>query len=175
MTAETRREIASWIKVVLGAMLTAFIISTFVIVHATVPTGSMMDTIPEKSRIIAFRLSYAFSDPERFDIVVFKYPDNEDLLYVKRIIGLPGETIDIIDGKVYINGRSVPLDDPFIREAPVISENYHYEVPKGHYFMMGDNRNNSEDSRFWKNTYLSRSKIIGKMIFTYYPKFEFVK
>lgn len=174
MTAETQKEIVSWIKVILAAILSAFIISNFIIVHATVPTGSMLNTIPEHSRIIASRLSYMFSDPKRFDVVVFKYPDDESVLFVKRVIGLPGDTLNIIDGKVYINGSSEPLDDSFVKEPPLYSFGP-YEIPEGHYFMMGDNRNNSEDSRRWNNKYLSKDKIIGKLVLTYYPDFKFIK
>lgn len=174
MTAETQREIVSWIKVILAAIITAFIISNFIIVHANVPTGSMLYTIPEHSRIIASRLSYMFSDPKRFDVVVFKYPDNESVLYVKRIIGLPGEKLEIIDGKVYINGSNEPLDDSFVKEPPLDSFGP-YEIPEGHYFMLGDNRNNSEDSRRWNNKYLSKEKIIGKLILTYYPEIKLIK
>ncbi|MDR1706195.1 MAG: signal peptidase I [Clostridiales bacterium] len=167
-------EIVDWIKVALLGFLAALFIGNFIIVNASVPSGSMMDTIPEKSRIVAFRLSYLMSEPQRFDVVVFWYPDDEKVLFVKRIIGMPGERLDIRDGKVYINGADEPLDDSFVKGVPVGSSGT-YNIPEGCYFMMGDNRNNSEDSRLWKNTFLEKSKILGKVIFMYYPTLKSIK
>ncbi|MCD7904280.1 MAG: signal peptidase I [Clostridiales bacterium] len=166
------KEIISWAKTILAALVFAYLITTFIIVNAQVPSGSMKDTINEGDRLVANRLSYLFSDPQRFDIVVFKFPDNEDLYYIKRIIGLPGETVEIKDGKVYIDGSEEPLDDSFIKEPMYVEADTVYEVPEDSYFMLGDNRNNSADSRKWVNKYVKRNKILGKAIFKYYPGFE---
>ncbi|MCD7777082.1 MAG: signal peptidase I [Clostridiales bacterium] len=166
------KETISWIKTIAAALIFAYLITTFIIVNAQVPSGSMKNTINEGDRLIANRLSYLFSDPERFDIVVFKFPDNEDLYYIKRIIGLPGETVEIKDGKVYIDGSEEPLDDSFILEEMYDEPDQIYEVPEDCYFMLGDNRNNSADSRRWVNKYVKREKILGKAIFKYYPGFE---
>lgn len=171
MSPETKAEIISWIKTVVFAVIFAFFITNVVIVNATVPTGSMEDNIMPRDRIVAFRWSYAFSDPERFDIVVFKFPDDEKKLFVKRIIGLPGETVTIREGKVYINDSEEPLDDSFIKNE-AYGDYGPYEVPEGYYFMMGDNRNSSADSRFWNKTYLSGDKILGKVVFKYFPSFK---
>ena len=131
----------------------------------------MKNTISEKSRIVAFRLSYVFKNPKRFDVVVFKYPDDEKTLYVKRIIGMPGETLEIIDNKVYINGSTVPLDDSFILEARI--DNFGpITIPDGGYFMLGDNRGNSQDSRYWKNKFVYKDKILGHVIFSYFPQLK---
>lgn len=166
------KEIISWAKTILAALIFAYLITTFIIVNAQVPSGSMKDTINEGDRLVANRLSYLFSDPQRFDIVVFKFPDNEDLYYIKRIIGLPGETVEIKDGKVYIDGSEESLDDSFIKEPMYVEADAVYEVPEDSYFMLGDNRNNSADSRKWVNKYVKRNKILGKAIFKYYPGFE---
>ena len=104
-----------------------------------------------------------FPEPERYDIIMFKYPEDESQNFVQRIIGLPGESVDIIAGKVYINGSEEALDDSFIKDAPV-GDFGPFEVPEGKYFMMGDNRNNSKDSRFWANKYVSRDQIVGRVI-----------
>lgn len=168
-----KHEILSWIKTIVLAVLIAVAINSFVIVNATVPTGSMENTIMPGDRIIALRLTYYFSQPERGDIVVFKYPDDESVLYVKRVIGLPGETVEIRDGKVYINGSQEPLNDDFVKETP-LGDYGPYEVPEGCYFMMGDNRNDSLDSRFWVNKYVEEDKILGKVYFKYYKGFEFL-
>ena len=90
---------------------------------------------------------------------------------MKRIIGLPGDTVDIIDGKVYINGELLVED--YIKETMVGSFGS-YDVPEGSYFMLGDNRNNSNDSRYWYNTYLDRDDILGKVVFKYYPRVGFL-
>lgn len=175
MKAETKKEVISWVKVIVGAVLFSFFFTNFVVVHANVPTGSMMDTVPEKSRIIGNRLSYVFSDPQRYDVVAFEFPDNEDEIYLKRIIGLPGETVQVIAGKVYINGSSEPLDDSFTRELPSPSSNSGpFKVPEDCYFMMGDNRNNSHDSRKWVNKYVKKEKILGKVFFSYWPEIKTV-
>lgn len=169
--AYIKSEIIDWIKTIVGAAVFAWFITTFIVVNATVPTGSMKNTIMPGDRIVAFRLSYIFSEPERYDICVFKYPDDESILYVKRIIGMPGDTVNIIDGKVYINDSAEPIPDEYIRE-PMLGTWGPYNVPEGHYFMLGDNRNESKDSRLWKNTYVEKDKILGKAIFKYYPSIE---
>ena len=110
-------------------------------------------------------ISHQTKDPERFDIIIFKFPDDESQLFIKRLIGLPGETVEIRDGKVYINGSDEPLDDSFVPEVP--TGNYGpYTVPEDSYFMLGDNREYSRDSRFWKNTFVSFDEIVGKAIVT---------
>lgn len=167
-------EAMSWIKTILFAVIIAFAINNFIIVNATVPTGSMENTIMPNDRIVALRLTYDFSDPQRGDIVVFKYPDDESTLYVKRVIGLPGETVEVKDGKVYINGSDKPLDDSYIKEKAV-GDFGPYQVPDGCYFMMGDNRNDSLDSRFWVNKFVKKEKILGKVYFKYFKGFKLLK
>ena len=171
LTPEAKAEIISWIKTVVFAMVFALFITRVVIVNATIPTGSMEDTIMPNDRIVAFRLAYVASEPQRFDVVVFRYPDDESVLFVKRIIGLPGETVTIRDGKVYINDSGVPLDDSFTKNKAV-GDDGPYEVPDGCYFMLGDNRNSSADSRSWENTYLRKDKILGKVILKYFPSIK---
>ncbi|MDR1209733.1 MAG: signal peptidase I [Clostridiales bacterium] len=174
MGSETRKEIISWIVVITAAVLSALFINGYIIVHANVPTGSMLDTIPLESRVVGLKLTYLFSEPQRYDVVVFPFPDHEEELFVKRIIGLPGETITIADGKVYVNDDPEPLRDDFIRE-PSRYTGGPFVVPEGHYFMMGDNRNDSRDSREWVNKYVSREKIIGKLYFSYYPQIKWIE
>lgn len=174
MTGNNKEELISWIKTIVLAVLIALFINFVLIVNATVPTGSMENTIMTKDRVVALRMSYLFSDPERGDVVIFKYPDDESILYVKRVIGLPGDTVEIKDGGVYINGSDEPLEEDYIRD---ITEGDYgpYEVPEGCYFMMGDNRNNSLDSRFWNNKFVEEDKILGKVVFKYYKKPGLVK
>ena len=164
------KEIFEWVKIIVSAALIAFVLNTFIIANSEVPSGSMENTIMTGDRVIGSRLSYHFEDPKRGDIAIFRFPDNEKIYYVKRIIGLPGETVDIVDGKVYINGSDEPLDEPYIREPMIPEAPMHFEVPENSYFMMGDNRNYSMDARRWENTYVKREKIIAKVLFRYFPK-----
>ena len=164
------KEIFEWVKIIVSAALIAFVLNTFIIANSEVPSGSMENTIMTGDRVIGSRLSYRFEDPKRGDIAIFRFPDNEKIYYVKRIIGLPGETVDIVDGKVYINGSDEPLDEPYIREPIIPEAPMHFEVPENSYFMMGDNRNYSMDARRWENTYVKREKIIAKVLFRYFPK-----
>ena len=97
------REFISFLKYFAIAFIAAFIITQYIIINAVVPTGSMTNTIMEHDRLIGFRLSYVFSEPERGDIIIFKYPDNEKENFVKRVIGVPGDVIEISDGHVTVN------------------------------------------------------------------------
>ena len=140
------------------------------IINADIPTGSMENTIMPGNRLIGSRLSYLKDGPERGDIVIFRYPDNEEELYVKRVIGLPGETVDIRDGHIYIGGSEVPLTEDYLKEEwTVATGDYHFQVPEDSYLMLGDNRNDSWDARYWNNTYVQREKILGKAVVIYWP------
>lgn len=168
-----KAEIISWIKTIVLAVLLAVIVDTVFIVNATVPTGSMENTIMTNDRILALRTSYWFSSPERGEIVVFRYPDDPsgDTLFVKRVIGVGGDTVEVRNGEVLINGEV--LDEPYIREQT--EGNFGpYTVPEGHYFMMGDNRNQSLDSRYWTNTYVPEDEILGKVVLRYYKGFKWL-
>jgi len=164
-----KKEIWEWVKILVSAAAIALVLNTFIIANSRVPSGSMETTIMTGDRVIGSRLSYHFTEPERGDIAIFHFPDDEAYYYVKRIIGLPGDVIDIKDGHVYLNGSDTPLEEPYIRDAMIPEVPMHYEVPENCYFMMGDNRNYSEDARRWNNTYVKRNKIVAKVLFRYYP------
>lgn len=168
-----KSEIISWIKVIAAAVVIALILDFFVIANAVVPTGSMENTVPTGSRIIGFRLYYLFNEPKRGDIVIFKFPDDESTDYLKRIIGMPGDTVEVIDGDVYINNSETPLKEDYLCEEPY-GDFGPYEVPEGCYFMMGDNRNVSVDSRFWDNTFVEKKKLIAKAFIMYYPSIKWI-
>lgn len=169
-----KKELISWVATIGTAIVLVYLLTTFVIVNAKIPTGSMKNTIMPNDRLIAFRMAYTFNEPERGDIIVFKYPDDEEVLYVKRIIGLPGETVNIIDGKVYIDDSEKPLEDEYVTVEEMQGSWGPYLVPEGSYFVLGDNRNDSKDSRFWVNTYVNKDQILGKAIFKYYPKIQII-
>ena len=96
------RELWDYAKIIIAVFVIAFLLGHFVYINARVPSGSMEETIMTGDRVFGNRLAYIKDDPERFDIVIFKYPDDPSQLFVKRVIGLPGETVNIVDGKVYI-------------------------------------------------------------------------
>ena len=146
-----------------------FLIITFVGQRTKVSGNSMYDTLEDGDNLILEKLSYRFHVPERFDIVVFRYTHKENTFYIKRVIGLPGETVQIIDSKIYINGE-------------VLEENYGYEpirdakrasepitLGEDEYFVLGDNRNDSSDSRDPAVGNVTRSQIIGKAWLRIWP------
>ena len=169
------KEILSWLQIIVAAVVIAFVLNNFVIANSRIPTGSMENTIMAHSRVLGSRLTYKFREPERGDIAIFIYPDDKaegkKTYYVKRIIGLPGETVDIVDGKIYIDGSDTPLDEPYLHEPMDMygKDHLHYEVPEGHYFMLGDNRNNSNDARFWEHKYVPKEDLVAKVYLEYFP------
>ncbi len=168
--SEVKKEIMEWILLFEASIIIAVIVNMFLIVNAVVPTASMEPTIMTGDRIFGNRLAYKNKSPERGDIVIFKFPDDEKQLFIKRVIGLPGETLEVRNGEVFINDSDEPLDEPYLKVEPVGSYGP-VEIPEDCYFMMGDNRNCSADSRFWKNPFVYKSKILGKAVFRYYKKF----
>ena len=168
------KELWEYIKMIIFVLIFVLVVNNFLIINAKIPSPSMENTIMTGDRIFGNRLAYVLGDPQWFDIVIFRYPDDESQLFIKRIIGLPGETVEIIDGKVYIDGSETPLDDSFTPETP--TGNYGpYTVPENCYFMLGDNRNNSKDSRFWQNTFVERDAILGKAVLKYFPGIKFLE
>ncbi|MBQ7016055.1 MAG: signal peptidase I [Firmicutes bacterium] len=165
------RELISWALVIVMSIGVALFLNGFVIVNARVTSGSMENTIMTGDRVLGLRFSYWFSEPQQGDIVIFKYPDDESQNYIKRIIGLPGDKVEIIEGLVYVNGEL--LNEPYLWEMPKGSFGP-YVVPEKHYFMLGDNRNNSRDSRYWNNKFVSDEQILGKAYWIYYPELKSV-
>ena len=130
------QEILSYIKILAVAIIVAFLFTRFIIVNAQVPSGSMENTILTGDRLIGFRLAYLFHEPERGDIVIFKYPDDESQNFVKRVIGIPGDVIQISGTVTYMSMENM-LEENYIRE-PMNNdgEELTYVVPAGSYFML---------------------------------------
>lgn len=167
-----KKEIMEWIIVIEVAVILAVVLNMFIIVNAIVPTASMETTIMTGDRLFGNRLAYNKEEPARGDIVIFRFPDDETQLFIKRIIGMPGDTLEMIDGVVFINGEAI--DEPYLATIPY-GDYGPITVPEGAYFMMGDNRNNSADSRYWQQPFVYRDKILGKAVFCYFPFSEFGK
>ena len=169
------KEIFSWISIIVVAAVIALVLNLFIIANSRVPSASMENTIMTGDRVVGFRLTYLFQEPKRGDVIIFKFPDDESLYYVKRIIGEPGDIIDIKDGKIYLNNSETPLEEDYIKEPMIPEAPMHFEVPENGYFCMGDNRNSSGDARYWHNTYVYKNKIISKVIFRYFPNIGLIK
>ena len=159
-------EMFSYIKIFSAAILTAFVLTRCVIVNAETPTSSMENTIMTGDRYFGLRISYLFEEPQRQEIIVFKFPDDESRVFVKRIIGIPGDIVEIKNDTVYVNGEQ--LEEPYLKEPMSLGQNMVFEVPADSYFVMGDNRNISNDARYWNNTYVKKEQIIGKAMVKYY-------
>ena len=164
------KEVLSWIITLALAVVAALFVKNYVLINANIPSGSMENTIMTGDRLFGYRLAYRQKDPERGDIIIFKFPDDETENYVKRVIGLPGEKVEIKDAKIYIDGSEIPLQEDYLKEEWTVATGpYSFEVPKDSYLVLGDNRNNSYDARYWDNTYVAKDKILGKAVFRYYP------
>jgi signal peptidase I len=172
-----------WIESILVAVLLAMFIRTFVVQAFKIPTGSMRPTLKEGDRILVNKFIYGaripftkirlpkLRDPKRLDVIVFVYPEDKKRDFIKRLIAKGGETVEIINGDIYIDGKLV--DDPIIRKFYYYNRGIYGEegkkikVPKDSYFVLGDNSASSKDSRYWG--FVSRDLLIGKAILIYWP------
>ena len=173
MSSTVKTEVLSWVKTILLALILAGAVNSFLIVNAEVPTGSMENTIMAGDRILALRTSYWFDEPQAGDVAIFRYPDDPtgDTLYVKRIIGEEGDVILVEDGEVYVNGEV--LTEEYIAETTE-GDFGPFVVPEDSYFMMGDNRNHSLDSRYWDDKFVHEDEILGKVVLRYYKGFKWI-
>ena len=213
------KEVKEFFRSIIIAILAAGIISNFVLAVAYIPSSSMENTMMTGDRVVGSRLFYKGDSIKRGDVVIFRYgytcsscgamyqendeghcPEcgeidahNKVVHFTKRIIGVPGDVIDIMptnikssdvlnmgtfyneatfkEGLVMVNGKA--LDEKYIAEPMICDKTrypmVHIEVPEGCYYMLGDNRNNSEDSRFWNDPFVEESDIIAKVLFCFYP------
>lgn len=163
----------TWIRNIVETVVTALVIAFFLrwlIVQAFwIPSGSMIPTLEPNDRVLVLKFWDKFIGTyDRGDIVVFQYPLDPDRDFVKRLIGLPGDTVEIKDGRVFINSREIA--EPYV----VFPDNFNMpprDVPDGHYFFLGDNRSNSQDSRFWG--FVPRAMLRGPAVFRYWPPSRF--
>ncbi|NDL68175.1 signal peptidase I [Anaerotalea alkaliphila] len=165
------KSVAAGIRDLLITLTVVFLMVTYVAQLTNVSGQSMYPTLNDHDWLVIEKVSMRITPLERFDVVVFPYANNAKVHYIKRIIGLPGETVDIRDGKIYVDGQE--LQDPFAYE-PIYGEDsfttsFPVTVGEGEYFVMGDNRNNSSDSRYADVGLISRQKIIGKALIRVFP------
>lgn len=158
------REILGWVGYILVVLCATYLIVTYVGQRTQVSGPSMQPTLYEGDNLILDKISYRFRDPKRFEIIVFPYRYTEDIYYIKRIIGLPGETVQIIDGYVYINGEQ--LDESYGMEI-IDESNYGMaanpiKLKEDEYFVLGDNRNHSSDSRMPNVGMIKKKDFVGR-------------
>ena len=169
-----KQEIFEWIMVFVVAAAIAFPVRTFIFEPVRVDGSSMLNTLTDSEFMIATKFDYLFGDPERFDIVICHYPNTNDGMYrVKRVIGLPGETVELRMGKLYVNGEFMEQDFDM---TPNQTNFGPITVPADSYFVLGDNRNNSKDSRSAMVGPLERSMIKGHVRAVVFPfgNFRFI-
>lgn len=175
--ADLKREIFSWVRSLAIVALISFIFLK-VFTNASIPSGSMETTIMTHDRLFGYNLAYLTSKPKRGDIIIFYMPDEPHEIYIKRVIGIEHDTIDFQEGvdedgnscvKVLLNKEVI--DEPYLNEpmTEFSDLDLHFEVPEDSVFVMGDNRNDSYDARYWTNNYVSKDDIIAKAVFRYWP------
>lgn len=167
------RELGSWLLYLLFVVVFSFVIITYVGQRTRVDGQSMETTLYHNDNLIVDKISYRFRDPKRFEIIVFPYQYRENTYYIKRIIGLPGETVQVINGYVYIDGEQ--LDEHYgkeVMESPGIAEDP-ITLGEDEYFVLGDNRNHSSDSRDASVGVLHRKDLLGRAWIRIWPLNKF--
>lgn len=184
VAARQRSSTREYFESICAAVILALFVRTFVFQAFKIPTGSMQDNLLIGDHLMVNKMLYhdggtrllPSRDIERGDVVVFKFPEEPDRDFIKRVVGLPGETLQIGRRQVLVDGDPLPEDyTSFVHGGqPAMRE---YRVPEGHYFMMGDNRDNSHDSRYWGA--LPAENVKGKGLFIYWsygaPREEYLE
>ncbi|GGM21279.1 signal peptidase I [Paraliobacillus quinghaiensis] len=178
--AKKKSEWFDWLKALLIAILLAFIVRTFLFSPIIVEGPSMQPNLQNGDHMIVNKINYKLNEPERFDIVVFHATEKRD--YIKRVIGLPGETVEMRADTLYIDGE--PVEESFLAteksqqaSGQVYTMNFSMEdsqylpevIPEGHVFVLGDNRSNSTDSRSSSLGLISYDQIVGNAVLIYWP------
>jgi signal peptidase I len=181
-----KSNVLEYIQIIVMALLIAFVLRTFVVSAYKIPSKSMEKTLLSGDFVLVNKLAYDFGDPKPGDITVFKYPLNPEKTFIKRCIANEGQTVQIVNKVLYVDGQKVQnhnwenfIDPLVFPEEYSTRDNFGpYQVPKGQIFVLGDNRDESRDSRFWG--FLEKRHIIGKPIIIYWswqqdpdaPRFE---
>jgi signal peptidase I len=173
-----------YVAIVAVAILVALAVQSWLLKPYRIPSESMLDTLRPGDRVLVNRVVYHLRDPHRGDVIVFHYPEDPEVVFIKRVVGVPGDTLEVKDGRLYVNGRK-PAEpyvhrsrghaDPTVSQAAIAGSTMHdpwslaepFRVPDGHYFVMGDNRTDSDDSRDWGT--VPRAAIVGEGLATYWP------
>ncbi|MDD5505269.1 MAG: signal peptidase I [Candidatus Omnitrophica bacterium] len=183
MSLKNKSVIRDWVESIIIAFLLAMVIRTFVVQAFKIPTGSMRMTLQEGDLILVNKFIYgvklpftnfyfpAAREPRRGDVMVFVYPEDKKKDFIKRLVGLPGETVEIKGGSIYINDK--PADDPIFKQiyyynrGDFAAEGQKVTVPKDSYFVLGDNSVSSKDSRYWG--FVPKKNLLGQALVIYWP------
>lgn len=167
------KELGAWLLYILIIIGISYLVITFVGQRTQVSGSSMETTLSDGDQLIVDKISYRFREPNRYDIVVFPYHYEENTYYIKRIIGLPGETVQIVDGTVWIDGQPLNehygnevMEDPGLAADPIT-------LGDDEYFVLGDNRNNSQDSRAANVGLIQRDELLGRAWVKIWPLSDF--
>lgn len=185
---EMKNKLIKLLVIIAIMIMLLVILNKFIIINVFVSSDSMENTIQIGDKLIGSRIAVLFKEVERFDIVIVKDPLEKDRMLVKRIIGLPNEKLTIKTGKIYINDSKEPLQEQYLKEEwDENCDGYIYEIPDNSYLLLGDNRNDSLDSRDWdimaKNkgltyaedySYIPKEDIIAKVVLSYYPNIKLI-
>ncbi|RKY39897.1 MAG: signal peptidase I [Candidatus Omnitrophota bacterium] len=172
MNSALKQAIQEWVEsIVIAFVLAMFIIRPFFVEAFKIPTGSMRPTLQEGDRILVNKLIYRFKEPERGDIIVFRYPLNPKRDFIKRLVAKGKEKVEIREGRILINGREVENENLkrfyYYNYGRYGKRGVEVEVPEGHYFVLGDNSVVSRDSRYWG--FVPRKNLLGKAFLIYWP------
>ncbi|EGO63123.1 signal peptidase I [Acetonema longum] len=160
------QEVKDWLISILIAVVLAFFIRSFIVELYMVEGPSMRPTLVNSERLVVNKFIYRFKEPQRGEVIVFRYPRDPSRDFIKRVIGVAGDKIEIRDGQVFLNGQL--QNENYILERtrgsyPLVT------IPQGHIFVMGDNRNNSEDSRFRDVGFVPLDLVKGKAMVVFWP------
>ena len=178
------KRVLEYAAVIAAAVLVALAVQAWLVKPYRIPSESMLDTLRPGDRVLVNRAVYHLREPHRGDVVVFLYPHDPSVVFIKRIVGVPGDVLEVRDGRLYVNGerpgepyvhRTAGRTDPTVAQAAIAGSTLHdpwalaepYRVPNGQYFVMGDNRTDSDDSRDWGT--VPRTAIVGEGLATYWP------
>ena len=184
MGAVKRRRLIDYGIVAVVSIALALLVQAFLIKPYRIPSESMASTLRPGDRVLVNRVIYRLRQPHRGDVMVFRYPEDRNVVFIKRIVGVPGDTLQVHEGRLWVNGRLA--DEPYVHRTtgrldptsasgPVAGSTMRepwslarpYTVPPDSYFVMGDNRTDSDDSRFWGT--VPRADIIGEGFVIYWP------
>ena len=172
LNPRVKQAVREYAEAIIIAFILAMIIRTFVIQAFKIPTGSMRPTLMENDRILVNKFIFRFKEPQRGDVIVFRYPEDQKKDFIKRLIAKPGETVQIVNGNIWIDGKVV--DEPqqirsiyYYNYGPYGKPDETITVPQDSYYVLGDNSASSRDSRYWG--FVKRKEILGKALVIYWP------